>query len=103
MPFYWSQRPNLKYKPKPIISKTTNHVRAAVFMCFLTVRWEQSNAKLLNFVQMDGFQRHFDSQLLIYGKQTLLNLVRIVNNLYASLPLQTSGRIKENHMLCFRI
>lgn len=27
MPFYWSQRPNLKYKPKPIISKTTNHVR----------------------------------------------------------------------------
>lgn len=26
--------------------------------------------------QMDGFQRHFDSQLLIYGKQTVLNLVR---------------------------
>lgn len=26
MPFYWSQRPNLRYKPKPIISKTTNHV-----------------------------------------------------------------------------
>ncbi|KAG7225373.1 hypothetical protein INR49_027362 [Caranx melampygus] len=25
MPFFWSQRPNLKYKPKPIISKTTNH------------------------------------------------------------------------------
>uniref|UniRef100_A0A3Q4G1U2 SAC1 like phosphatidylinositide phosphatase a n=1 Tax=Neolamprologus brichardi TaxID=32507 RepID=A0A3Q4G1U2_NEOBR len=49
MPFYWSQRPNLRYKPKPIISKTTNH--------------------------MDGFQRHFDSQLLIYGKQTILNLV----------------------------
>uniref|UniRef100_A0A672H6P4 Phosphatidylinositide phosphatase SAC1-A n=1 Tax=Salarias fasciatus TaxID=181472 RepID=A0A672H6P4_SALFA len=24
---------------------------------------------------MDGFQRHFDSQLLIYGKQTILNLV----------------------------
>ncbi|XP_062265341.1 phosphatidylinositol-3-phosphatase SAC1-A isoform X2 [Platichthys flesus] len=49
MPFYWSQRPNLKYKPKPIISKATN--------------------------RMDGFQRHFDSQLLIYGKQTILNLV----------------------------
>ena len=30
----------------------------------------------LTFVQMDGFQRHFDSQLLIYGKQTILNLVR---------------------------
>ncbi len=24
---------------------------------------------------MDGFQRHFDSQLLIYGRQTILNLV----------------------------
>ncbi|TNN27998.1 Phosphatidylinositide phosphatase SAC1 [Liparis tanakae] len=24
---------------------------------------------------MDGFQRHFDSQVLIYGKQTILNLV----------------------------
>ncbi|CAB1350541.1 unnamed protein product [Coregonus sp. 'balchen'] len=43
------QRPNLKYKPKPLISKNTNH--------------------------MDGFQRHFDSQVLIYGKQTILNLV----------------------------
>ncbi|XP_022075956.1 phosphatidylinositol-3-phosphatase SAC1-A [Acanthochromis polyacanthus] len=49
MPFYWSQRPNLKYKPKPIISKTMSH--------------------------LDGFQRHFDSQLLVYGKQTILNLV----------------------------
>ncbi|KAM4630283.1 phosphatidylinositol-3-phosphatase SAC1-A isoform 1-T1 [Polymixia lowei] len=49
MPFFWSQRPNLKYKPKPLISKSTNH--------------------------MDGFQRHFDSQVLIYGKQTILNLV----------------------------
>lgn len=26
IPFYWSQRPNLKYKPKPQISKTFNHV-----------------------------------------------------------------------------
>lgn len=26
IPFYWSQRPNLRYKPKPQISKTVNHV-----------------------------------------------------------------------------
>uniref|UniRef100_A0A3Q3E5H0 SAC domain-containing protein n=1 Tax=Labrus bergylta TaxID=56723 RepID=A0A3Q3E5H0_9LABR len=26
IPFFWSQRPNLKYKPKPQISKTVNHV-----------------------------------------------------------------------------
>uniref|UniRef100_A0A6I8SCI4 Phosphatidylinositol-3-phosphatase SAC1 n=1 Tax=Xenopus tropicalis TaxID=8364 RepID=A0A6I8SCI4_XENTR len=49
IPFYWSQRPNLKYKPKPQISKAVNH--------------------------MDGFQRHFDSQIISYGKQVVLNLV----------------------------
>ncbi|KAL7976805.1 hypothetical protein Chor_008754 [Crotalus horridus] len=49
IPFFWSQRPNLKYKPKPQISKTVNH--------------------------MDGFQRHFDSQIISYGKQMIVNLV----------------------------
>ncbi|XP_049895636.1 phosphatidylinositol-3-phosphatase SAC1-B-like, partial [Epinephelus moara] len=49
IPFYWSQRPNLKYKPKPQISKTVNH--------------------------MDGFQRHFDSQIILYGRQVILNLI----------------------------
>lgn len=29
-------------------------------------------------LKMDGFQRHFDSQLLAYGKQTILNLVKIL-------------------------
>uniref|UniRef100_A0A3Q1C8F4 SAC domain-containing protein n=2 Tax=Amphiprion ocellaris TaxID=80972 RepID=A0A3Q1C8F4_AMPOC len=49
IPFYWSQRPNLKYKPKPQISKTVNH--------------------------LDGFQRHFDSQIILYGRQVVLNLI----------------------------
>ncbi|CAK6972029.1 phosphatidylinositol-3-phosphatase SAC1-B isoform X2 [Scomber scombrus] len=49
IPFYWSQRPNLKYKPKPQISKTVNH--------------------------LDGFQRHFDSQIILYGRQVILNLI----------------------------
>ncbi|XP_030580552.1 phosphatidylinositol-3-phosphatase SAC1-B [Archocentrus centrarchus] len=49
IPFYWSQRPNLRYKPKPQISKTVNH--------------------------LDGFQRHFDSQIILYGKQVILNLI----------------------------
>ncbi|KAK1332530.1 hypothetical protein QTO34_007211 [Cnephaeus nilssonii] len=49
IPVFWSQRPNLKYKPRPQINKVANH--------------------------MDGFQRHFDSQLIIYGKQVILNLV----------------------------
>ncbi|XP_076864540.1 phosphatidylinositol-3-phosphatase SAC1-A [Brachyhypopomus gauderio] len=59
MPFFWSQRPNLKYKPKPQISTATNH--------------------------MDGLQRHFDSQVLIYGKQVILNLV---NQKGSELPLE---------------
>lgn len=25
--------------------------------------------------QLDGFQRHFDSQIIIYGKQVILNLI----------------------------
>lgn len=29
IPFYWSQRPNLKYKPKPQINKTMNHVSSS--------------------------------------------------------------------------
>ncbi|XP_038154593.1 phosphatidylinositol-3-phosphatase SAC1-B-like [Cyprinodon tularosa] len=49
IPFYWSQRPNLKYKPKPQISKAVNH--------------------------LDGFQRHFDSQVILYGRQVILNLI----------------------------
>uniref|UniRef100_A0A3B4GB73 Phosphatidylinositide phosphatase SAC1-A-like n=1 Tax=Pundamilia nyererei TaxID=303518 RepID=A0A3B4GB73_9CICH len=49
IPFYWSQRPNLRYKPKPQISKTVNH--------------------------LDGFQRHFDSQIILYGRQVALNLI----------------------------
>ncbi|XP_037592702.1 phosphatidylinositol-3-phosphatase SAC1 [Cebus imitator] len=49
IPVFWSQRPNLKYKPRPQISKVANH--------------------------MDGFQRHFDSQVIIYGKQVIINLI----------------------------
>uniref|UniRef100_A0A8C0KLP7 Phosphatidylinositol-3-phosphatase SAC1 n=1 Tax=Canis lupus dingo TaxID=286419 RepID=A0A8C0KLP7_CANLU len=49
IPVFWSQRPNLKYKPQPLINKVANH--------------------------MDGFQRHFDSQVIIYGKQVIINLV----------------------------
>uniref|UniRef100_A0A8C1N4Z8 SAC1 like phosphatidylinositide phosphatase a n=1 Tax=Cyprinus carpio TaxID=7962 RepID=A0A8C1N4Z8_CYPCA len=63
MPFFWSQRPNLRYKPKPQISKDTNH--------------------------MDGFKRHFESQVLIYGKQVILNLLR-----------QNSFRSHSNMLIC---
>ncbi|KAK2864692.1 hypothetical protein Q7C36_003846 [Tachysurus vachellii] len=69
MPFFWSQRPNLKYKPKPQISSSTNH--------------------------LDGFQRHFDSQVLIYGKQVILNLV---NQKGSELPLEQAFAKLANNM-----
>uniref|UniRef100_A0A669DL12 SAC1 like phosphatidylinositide phosphatase b n=1 Tax=Oreochromis niloticus TaxID=8128 RepID=A0A669DL12_ORENI len=60
IPFYWSQRPNLRYKPKPQISKTVNH--------------------------LDGFQRHFDSQIILYGRQVTLNLPKAssVSGIYST-------------------
>uniref|UniRef100_A0A8C1CCR5 SAC1 like phosphatidylinositide phosphatase b n=1 Tax=Cyprinus carpio carpio TaxID=630221 RepID=A0A8C1CCR5_CYPCA len=35
----------------------------------------QYNGAKASFVQLDGFQRHFDSQIITYGKQVILNLV----------------------------
>ncbi|XP_038068344.1 phosphatidylinositol-3-phosphatase SAC1-like [Patiria miniata] len=49
IPLYWSQRPNIKYKPKILISQALNH--------------------------MDGFMRHLDSQVVSYGDQVLVNLI----------------------------
>ncbi|XP_026112143.1 phosphatidylinositide phosphatase SAC1-B [Carassius auratus] len=69
MPFFWSQRPNLRYKPKPQISTDTNH--------------------------MDGFRRHFESQVLIYGKQVVLNLV---NQKGSELPLEQAFAKMVNGM-----
>uniref|UniRef100_A0A3B3CKT9 SAC1 like phosphatidylinositide phosphatase b n=1 Tax=Oryzias melastigma TaxID=30732 RepID=A0A3B3CKT9_ORYME len=63
IPFFWSQRPNLKYKPKPQISKAGNHV--------------------------DGLQRHFDSQILLYGRQVVLNLI---NQKGSEKPLELAFR-----------
>lgn len=51
IPLFWSQRPNLRYKPTPLLNPTQNHV--------------------------DGFSRHFDSQIYgcNYGKQVIINLI----------------------------
>lgn len=50
IPLFWSQTPNLKYKPKPTISDGRDHLVAAT--------------------------RHIDAQLQYYGRQVLVNLVR---------------------------
>ncbi|PIK62767.1 putative phosphatidylinositide phosphatase SAC1-B-like [Apostichopus japonicus] len=49
IPLFWSQRPNLQYKPQPQLSKTQSH--------------------------LDGFQKHFDSQIVNYGNQVVINLI----------------------------
>nr|CAD7456735.1 unnamed protein product [Timema tahoe] len=49
IPLFWHQLPNLKYKPRPKLNPNENHYEA--------------------------FSRHFDSQIINYGKQVLINLL----------------------------
>jgi len=70
VPMIWSQRPNLKYKPNPVISESQDHLQA--------------------------FQLHFATQIYNYGTQVLINLLdqkghelRLVNG-YAS-AVETSN------------
>ncbi|CAA9998723.1 unnamed protein product [Nesidiocoris tenuis] len=49
MPFYWQQWPNLKYKPRPALIPSENH--------------------------LDAFNKHFETQQIEYGRQVLINLV----------------------------
>lgn len=49
MPFYWRQNPNLRYKPKMDLLPGKDHVLAC--------------------------KKHFDSQVQLYGKQVIVNLV----------------------------
>ena len=45
IPFIWSQRPNIKYKPKPVVSTVDDQLRV--------------------------FKRHIDEQIVLYGRQVL--------------------------------
>ncbi|KAL7286222.1 hypothetical protein TKK_0019518 [Trichogramma kaykai] len=49
IPLYWQQAPNLKLKPKPALIPNENHLVSAA--------------------------RHFESQIFLYGKQILVNLI----------------------------
>lgn len=49
VPVFWSQAPDLSYKPKPLISATKDH--------------------------LDAFHRHFSTQLYHYGQHVLINLL----------------------------
>jgi len=49
IPIFWSQLPNIKYKPKPEAFQVANH--------------------------LEGLSRHFDTQVLNYGKQVIINLI----------------------------
>lgn len=50
IPVFWSQRPNLKYKPDPKISATKDHLQA--------------------------FKTHIHAQKVLYGDQLLVNLIK---------------------------
>jgi len=49
IPLYWSQKPCLKYKPKPLLSARHDHRKAS--------------------------QLHLDNQIVYYGNQVLVNLI----------------------------
>ncbi|XP_031560293.1 phosphatidylinositide phosphatase SAC1-like [Actinia tenebrosa] len=49
IPLYWSQRPNIKYKPKPVINNNADHSL--------------------------GFRYHIDNQMAHYGELMLVNLI----------------------------
>jgi hypothetical protein len=49
IPFVWTQRPNIKYKPKPEVSTVDDQLRI--------------------------FKRHADEQIVLYGRQVLVNLI----------------------------
>ncbi|CAG0886914.1 unnamed protein product [Darwinula stevensoni] len=49
IPVYWSQYPNLRYKPKPTLTPNANHTNA--------------------------FTNHFQTEIFSYGSQVLVNLV----------------------------
>lgn len=49
VPLYWSQFPDLSYKPRPIISAALDH--------------------------LDAFRRHFATQIYNYGRQVIVNLL----------------------------
>lgn len=49
IPLFWQQRPNLKYKPPPTLEPNQAHA--------------------------DAFRKHFNSQVSLYGRQVIVNLV----------------------------
>ncbi|KAH8019648.1 hypothetical protein HPB51_020459 [Rhipicephalus microplus] len=49
IPLFWSQLPNLRYKPSPTLTTGLNHLEA--------------------------FQKHFDNQIYTYGNQVIVSLI----------------------------
>ncbi|XP_037554707.1 phosphatidylinositol-3-phosphatase SAC1-like isoform X2 [Dermacentor silvarum] len=49
IPLFWTQLPNLRYKPPPTLTSGLNHLEA--------------------------FQKHFDNQIYTYGNQVIINLI----------------------------
>ncbi|XP_077503149.1 phosphatidylinositol-3-phosphatase SAC1 isoform X2 [Amblyomma americanum] len=49
IPLFWTQLPNLRYKPAPALSSGLNHLEA--------------------------FQKHFDNQIYTYGSQVIISLI----------------------------
>lgn len=78
IPLFWTQSPNLKYKPKPTIDDIKDHLAAA--------------------------NKHIDAQLQLYGRQVLVNLVGpIIINEYPKLSELIIASLVDRSSRCRRI
>uniref|UniRef100_A0A8B9K004 SAC1 like phosphatidylinositide phosphatase a n=1 Tax=Astyanax mexicanus TaxID=7994 RepID=A0A8B9K004_ASTMX len=104
MPFFWSQRPNLKYKPKPQISSTTNHVNQKGSELPL----EQAFAKLVNsmengMIKYIAFDFHKEcSKMRWHRLQILVDAVAEMQDEFGYFMLSSEGRVVSEQSGTFR-
>uniref|UniRef100_A0A673YIW6 SAC1 like phosphatidylinositide phosphatase a n=1 Tax=Salmo trutta TaxID=8032 RepID=A0A673YIW6_SALTR len=121
MPFFWSQRPNLKYKPKPLISKNTNHVRAFTSsVCFhlsipLSVNQkgsekplEQAFAKMVTgmengMIKYVAFDFHKECSRMRWDRLNILvDNVAETQDEYSYFMVDTEGKVLSQQKGTFR-
>ncbi|KAF3834412.1 hypothetical protein F7725_025616 [Dissostichus mawsoni] len=104
MPFYWSQRPNLKYKPKPIISKTTNHVNQKGSEKPLEQAFDKMvsgmNNGMLNYI---AFDFHKECSAMRWERlQILVDLVAETQDEYSYFMVTSEGKTVAQQRGVFR-
>lgn len=90
IPIFWSQRPNLKYKPHPQISKVANHV--CIFLNFSLVKIELKLLLEHIFVSHKSELNIFKA-LLLGLRNCLRSMLQVLE--WDSLRLMTDGHLGD--------